>query len=128
MAELKNILYVEDDPDIQTIAKLALETIGGFNVNVCSSGQEALENAEKFRPQLLLLDVMMPIMDGHSTLAALRKIPALIDVPAIFMTAKIQTHEINEYREQGILEIINKPFDPILLAEQISKIWKQQIR
>ncbi len=128
MAELKNILYVEDDPDIQTIAKLALETIGGFNVNVCSSGQEALENAEKFRPQLLLLDVMMPIMDGHSTLAALRKIPALIDVPAIFMTAKIQTHEINEYREQGILEIINKPFDPILLAEQISEIWKQQTR
>ena len=125
MTKLKNILYVEDDPDIQAIAKLALEKVGGFNVKICHSGEEALEAAKEFEPQILLLDVMLPTMDGLTTLAMLRKIPRLVDIPAIFMTAKIQTHEISQYRETGVLDIIGKPFDPMMLAKQINKIWEQ---
>lgn len=126
MSELKNILYVEDDPDIQAIAKLALEAVGEFNVKICNSGKQALGVVREFKPQLFLLDVMMPIMDGPDTLAKLRALPALANIPAIFITAKIQIHEVNLYREMGVLDVISKPFDPMILAEQINEIWKQQ--
>jgi len=126
MTELKNILYVEDDPDIQAIAQLALETVGDFRIKICSSGAEALEAVKYFEPQILLLDVMMPDMDGPSTLAKLRKIAALADVPAIYLTAKIQTHEVGQYNEAGVLDIIGKPFDPMTLAKQITEIWNQR--
>ncbi len=125
MSELKNILCVEDDPDIQAIIKLALETVGDYCVKICSSGKEALEIAEQFEPQILLLDVMMPTMDGPDILKKLRNIPALAHTPAIFITAKIQAHEVSQYKKTGILEVIGKPFDPMTLARQINEIWKQ---
>ncbi len=125
MTELNNILFIEDDPDIQTIARLALETVGGFSVKTCDSGDKALHAIEKYTPQLFLLDVMMPGMDGPGTLKKLRKTPALANVPAIFMTAKIQTNELSQYIKMGALDVIAKPFDPMTLAEQIRDIWKQ---
>ena len=93
---LERILYVEDEPDIQEIARVSLETVGGFTVATCSSGREALDRAEEFEPDLLLLDVMMPDMDGPTTLGELRKLPGFGSTPTIFMTAKVQAHEIED--------------------------------
>lgn len=123
MAELKRILYVEDEPDIQAVAKLALEAIGGFEVKICSSGKEALESAVAYSPDLILLDVMMPGMDGPATLKALRGLPELAHTPVIFMTAKVQPQEIMEYKKLGALDVIPKPFDPMTLADNVKKIW-----
>jgi len=123
--DLNRILYVEDEPDIQAVAKLALEQVGQFTLEVCSSGQEALEKAEQFSPQLMLLDVMMPEMDGPTTLSKLREISGLENVPAIFMTARVQPHEIQEYIDMGAVDVIAKPFDPMTLSTQIREIWEK---
>jgi CheY-like chemotaxis protein len=125
MATLQRILYVEDEPDIQEIAKLALEAVGGFSVKLCSSGQEALDSVSVFEPDLILLDVMMPGMDGPTTLKHLREIPAAEKIPVIFMTAKVQPQEIRSYKEMGALDVIPKPFDPMTLSEQINNLWQQ---
>jgi len=120
---LSKILYVEDEPDIQAIAKLALETIGGFSLEVCSSGTEAIEKGPQFQPDLILMDVMMPGMDGPTTLMELRKDVSLSNTPVVFMTAKVQPQEIAEFKELGAIEVIAKPFDPMTLSEQINSIW-----
>lgn len=125
MAEkLVRILYVEDEPDIQMVAKLALEMVGGFTLEVCSSGVEALERATGFKPQLLLLDVMMPGMDGPSTLNKLRELPQTAATPAIFMTAKVQPSEVAQYKSLGAVDVIPKPFDPMTLAGKVQEIWE----
>jgi CheY-like chemotaxis protein len=118
---LRRILFVEDDPDIQVVATLALESLGGFSVLACGSGLEALSRFDEFAPDLVLLDVMMPGMDGPETLAELRRRPS--DVPVIFMTARVQTHEVLRYRELGAAEVIAKPFDPMTLADTVRTIW-----
>lgn len=125
MPELKRILYVEDAPDIQAIAKVALEAIGGFDVKICNSGDEALVSAVEFAPDLLLLDVMMPGMDGPATLAALREIPALNSTPAIFMTGKVKPDEVHALRQHGAIDVIAKPFDPMTLADTIRESWSK---
>jgi CheY-like chemotaxis protein len=122
---LNRILYVEDDEDIQTVARLALETVGGFTLCICSSGHEAIEAAPAFAPQLILLDVMLPGMDGPSTLKGLRTVPDLASTPVIFMTAKVQPGEIAGYRELGALDVISKPFDPMTLPARILDIWNR---
>ena len=121
---LQKILYVEDDPDIQMVARMALETVGGFTLEACLSGQEALDKAVGFQPDLLLLDVQMPGMDGVTTLQALRKLPGFADVPAIFMTAKVMPSDIQHYRECGALDVIPKPFNPMELAVQVRAVWE----
>ena len=121
--ELKNILYAEDESDIRTIAQIALEDIGGFTVRYCSNGCKVLDAIKEFTPDLLLLDVMMPEMDGPTTLRELRKIECFSMIPAIFMTAKIQAEEIAEYKSMGAIEVIAKPFDPMTLAESIKNAW-----
>lgn len=119
------ILYVEDEPDIQTIAKMSLEVIGGFDVCLCSSGFEALEKALTYRPDLILLDVMMPGMDGPETLAQLRLIPELAEIPAVFMTAKVNANEVNRYYSFGAKAVIAKPFEPLKLPIQIREVLEQ---
>lgn len=121
---LQRILYVEDEPDIQTVAKLALEGIGGFTVETCNSGTEALERVDAFAPDLVLLDVMMPGMDGPSTLGALRERPNTAHTPVIFMTAKVQPQEIAQFKALGALDVVAKPFDPMTLAQTIRTIWE----
>lgn len=123
MDKLTRILYVEDEPDIQTVARLALETLGGFAVQLCSSGEEALQLAPGFQPQLILLDVMMPVMDGPSTLKMLRTLPQFASTPVIFMTAKVQPGEVAHYLELGAVDVIPKPFDPMTLSNQVEAIW-----
>ena len=125
MAELKRILYAEDEPDIQAIAIIALETVGGFELKICNSGEDALANAVSYAPDLLLFDVMMPGMDGPAAFKAIKELPGLADTPAIFMTAKVQPTEVAEYKDMGAIDVIAKPFDPMTLAEQIKTIWQQ---
>lgn len=122
-AELKKILYVEDEPDIQAVAKIALEAVGGFELQVCSGGQEAIEAGPGFAPDLFLLDVMMPGMDGPTTLSKLQSLPGLENVPAIFMTAKVQPQEIAHFKSLGAIEVIAKPFDPMTLAQTVREVW-----
>ncbi|MDQ7081423.1 MAG: response regulator [Paracoccaceae bacterium] len=122
---MSKILHVEDDLDIQAIAQIALETIGGFEILQCSSGQEALKAAPDFKPDLFLLDVMMPGMTGPETLAALRELPGMADVPAIFMTAKAQRDEVAEFLALGAIEVVVKPFEPMELANEIRAAWER---
>ena len=120
---LERILYVEDEPDIQAVAKVALELLGGFQVQVCGNGQEALAAVRDFAPDLILLDVMMPGMDGPSTLAQLRADPGTATIPVVFLTAKVQPAEVVYYQSLGALDVIAKPFDPMTLAAQVKQIW-----
>jgi len=124
MAELHKILYVEDEPDIQAIAQIALENVGGFELKICGSGQEAIQQAAGFKPDLILLDVMMPGMDGPTTLQELRKLDELANTPVMFMTAKVQPQEIEHFKSLGAIEVIAKPFDPMKLAETIQQAWE----
>lgn len=123
MTELHRIMHVEDDPSIQQVAKIALEAVGGFTVHTCSSGQQALTDYQTFAPQLILLDVMMPGMDGPTTLQQLQQQYDLSRVPAVFMTAKVQSNEVASYKALGAADVVVKPFDPMTLSDQIRQIW-----
>jgi len=123
MSDLSRILYIEDDPDIQSVAQLALEAIGGFTVYLSESGADGLLTAAREHPDLILLDVMMPGMDGPSTLAALRQDPELADIPVVFVTAKVQPAEVSHLTSLGGLGVIAKPFDPMTLASAVTELW-----
>ena len=122
---LNRILYVEDEADIQAVAQLALEAIGGFSVTICISGKEAVHVASELSHDLILLDVMMPDMDGPSTLKALRGLPQTAATPVIFMTAKVQPHEVAQYKALGAIGVIAKPFDPMKLSAEVGELWNK---
>ena len=122
---LSRLLYVDDDPTLTVLTRISLERVGGFMVKTCASGAEALAEATAFAPDLILLDVMMPVMDGPATLVALRKIPALTAVPVIFMTAKVQDDDLARYRELGAADVIGKPYDPVKLPDLVRAIWQR---
>ena len=122
-ATLKKIIHIEDEADIQAVARLALETVGGFALKTCSSGAEGIAAIVDFNPDLILLDVMMPEMDGPATLLEIRKIPGFEQTPAIFMTAKIEQQEIDELLQHKVVGVVKKPFDPMKLASEIKDIW-----
>jgi two-component system OmpR family response regulator len=124
---LERILYVEDDPDIQAIALMVLDSISGFAVEPCSSGREAVSKAVAFAPDLILLDVMMPGMDGPETLKALRQFPELQQTPVVFMTAKVQPQEVAEYLALGAVGVIAKPFDLMTLTQQLLDVWAKRV-
>lgn len=115
------LLYVEDEADIREIAEFALED-EGFDIVFCESGDQALEKAGAFQPEVILLDVMMPGMDGPTTLQNLRQLPGLESTPVIFLTAKVQPNEIKDFIALGAIDVIPKPFDPMTLAEKIHEI------
>jgi two-component system, OmpR family, response regulator len=125
MVSLTDILYVEDDLDIQAVVTMALEVVGGYRVTVASSGREALTIAAATPPQLILLDVMMPEMDGPTTLAHLRTVDDLRDIPVVFITAKVQSSEVEHFKSLGAVDVIAKPFDPVTLASQVQAIWER---
>ena len=121
--ELKKILYVEDEADIRLIVQIALVDLAGFTLKSCANGYEALAEVEAFNPDLILLDVMMPGLDGPATLKELRNLPGVKKIPIIFMTARIQEKELVQYREIGIQDIISKPFEPLTLADTLRNFW-----
>jgi CheY-like chemotaxis protein/HPt (histidine-containing phosphotransfer) domain-containing protein len=106
------ILLVDDERDIRTVARLALRQLGGFTVVEAASGREALEAVARARPDAVILDVMMPEMDGPEVLAALRARPDTVDIPVMFLTAKAMPEELARLRALGVLAIHTKPFDP----------------
>lgn len=110
------ILYVDDEPDIREVAAMAIELDPGLKVRTCESGEEALAVAPGWRPDLILLDVMMPEMDGPATLAALRADAATAAIPVVFITARTQAHEAERFIGLGAAGVIAKPFDPMTLA------------
>lgn len=113
------ILHLEDDEDILEICQMALELSGKFELMQCTSGDDAISRAEAFRPDVLLLDVMLPGKWGPDVLQDLRKLPELKNVPAIFLTARALHAEMKELRDLGAVAVISKPFDPTTLDEQI---------
>jgi two-component system, OmpR family, response regulator len=123
--ELRRILYVEDDEPIRTVGLVALRTVGRFEVVACASGAEALAQAPTAAADLILLDVMMPGMDGPETLARLRKIPATATTPIVFLTALAQPEVIAGLRALGAVDVLTKPFDAMGLPAKLRKIWAQ---
>jgi CheY-like chemotaxis protein len=119
---------VDDDPDIRRVAELSLARIGGWTVSLASSGAEAIARAEQDPPDAVLLDVMMPDMDGPSTLLALQAHPVLGRVPVVFITAKVREHEIARYLGLGAAGVICKPFDPMELPAQLRRILSGERR
>ena len=128
MTELKKILHVEDDTDILEIVKMVLEGIGQFDLMQCSSGKEALKAAPEFDPELILLDSIMPEMNGIETLLELRKLVGFADIPVIFMTAKVQQAEVENFMATGAIGVIPKPFDAMTLSDQIRSIWEDNVQ
>lgn len=124
---LDRISYVEDEPDIRAVAELALTKIGGFTLDICTNGAEAIERTPEFMPDLILLDVMMPGIDGTEVLKQLQRIPETARTPIIFMTAKAQRHEVEAYKALGAIDVIPKPFDPLMLSSNIRKIWSDNL-
>jgi CheY-like chemotaxis protein len=126
MKALRRILLVEDDPDVQIVASLALTDLGGFDVEVCDSAEAALRKAPSFAPDLILMDVMMPGTDGLSTARSLRALPETAATPVVFMTAKIQPQDVAAYKQAGCLDVVPKPFDPASLPALLRDIWSRQ--
>ena len=121
---LRRVMCVEDDPDIRMIVELSLADVGGLEVLCCESGRSALAQAPRFRPDLVLLDVMMPDLSGPETLAALRQLPEMDGVPVVFMTAKSMPDELEQLLQHGATGLIVKPFDPMTLARDLHPYWE----
>jgi len=113
------VLHVEDEPDIREVVEICLGLDPDFETRSCSSGQEALKFVTNWIPDIILLDVMMPFMDGPTTLAQLRAEAKTETIPVVFMTARAQAREIEHFRSLGALGVIAKPFDPLTLATAV---------
>jgi CheY-like chemotaxis protein len=124
---LRSVLYVEDDVHVRTTAKLVLEVIGNIIVRDCGSGRDALVVARDFTPDLIVLDVMMPELDGVSTLAMLRRMPHLAQVPALFVTGLTAPEDIARYMDAGAIGVIPKPLVPLRLAGQLHALWAERV-
>jgi CheY-like chemotaxis protein len=119
---LQKVLLVDDEPDIRRIAHISLQRVGKLDVTMAASGLQALELAARERPDVVVLDVMMPDLDGPSTFQRLRADPATAAIPVIFMTAKAQKHEVESFLALGAAGVIPKPFDPMTLAAEVRRI------
>lgn len=116
---MTRILYVDDEPDIREIAEMALSLDPEMEVRKAESGSDAIAKIGEWMPDLVLLDVMMPGLDGPSTLAKLREDPATRDLPVVFITARAQSQEIQGFATLDARGVIAKPFDPMTLAQQV---------
>ena len=120
---MQRILLADDEPDILEVSRIALETVGGFEVAVCSSGAELLQRLQGFCPDLIIIDVMMPDMAGPEVLTKVRQVPGFGETPVIFLTGMIHGNELKKLRDSGAADVILKPFDPMTLADRIDGIW-----
>ena len=121
---LQRVLIADDEPDILEISRIALESVGGFEVLVCSSGEELLEQISAFQPDLVIVDVLMPDMTGPEVFEEIRRRPEFDEVPVIYLTGVIQEEELDGLRKAGVADIVLKPFDPMTLADRINGVWK----
>jgi len=119
------LLHIEDEPDIREVVELAIALDPVFELRNCESGAEGLAVAASWRPDMILLDVMMPAMDGPATLARLRAGPETAHIPVVFMTARAQSRETERLRALGAVGVIAKPFDPMTLAASVRTFVKK---
>lgn len=122
---LSRILLVEDEPDIRAMSTMALTRVGKFDVQACGHGREVIPAARANRPDLVILDVMMPDIDGPTVLASLKAEADLADIPVIFMTAKVQPSEVERFMSLGAIGVVAKPYDPMTLSNTIRGIWEK---
>lgn len=127
MKELKKILYAEDEHDIQTIVEISCWSTSNYEIKICDNGKLLLDCVEDYSPDLILLDAMMPEMDGISTLRNLQLDEKTKNIPVIFITAKAQTHELQLFNESGVIGVITKPFNPMQLFSDIKELWDKNI-
>lgn len=120
---LSHVAYVDDDIDILSIAKVALGTVGELETALIHGPQSAVEQLVRAAPDLILLDVMMPEIDGPTLLSDILHDPLLAKTPVIFMTAKVQPREVSHYLALGAIGVIPKPFDPMHLARDVRQLW-----
>jgi CheY-like chemotaxis protein len=116
------ILIIDDEDDIREVAAMSLETVAGWEVMVANSGAQGLVRAAQYQPDAILLDVMMPGMDGPTTFRELRNNPATARIPVLFLTAKVQATDRRRFADLGILAVLVKPFDPMSLSTQIASV------
>ena len=121
------VLIIDDDADIRSIARLSLSRLGGMEVVEAASGAEGVRKAQDEKPDVILLDMMMPAMDGSATLAALRSQPATATTPVIFLTAKAMRAEIERLRALGAAGVLIKPFDPRTLPGDVRTLVESQL-
>ena len=121
-------LIVDDEDDIREVARMSLELIGGWTVSVADSGADAITRARALVPDVILLDVMMPDLDGVATLQILSDDPTTCNIPVIFLTAKAQVGERRRLEEAGARGLIAKPFDPMNLAQEVETILATAVR
>jgi two-component system, OmpR family, response regulator len=119
----KSILYVDDDADICSVVRAALRLVPGLNIQTAESGERAIDVAYDFRPELVLMDVMMPGLDGPSTFERMRQSALLANIPVIFITAKVLPAEVAQLLQLGAIGVIVKPFDPLTLYEELCALW-----
>jgi len=119
------VLHVDDEPDIREVVEISLGLDPDFETRSCGSGREALTVSAEWSPDLILLDVMMPVMDGPATLARLRDNTRTAAIPVVFMTARAQSREIDLFRSLGAVGVIPKPFDPMTLAASVRTYMRQ---
>jgi two-component system alkaline phosphatase synthesis response regulator PhoP len=117
---IRRILIVDDEDDIREVAQVSLELLGPYEVLTASGGRDGVDSARLRQPDAILLDVMMPDLDGPATLAELRADPATRDIPVLFLTAKTQAAEHTRLAMLGVAGILTKPFDPLKLAAQVA--------
>jgi CheY-like chemotaxis protein len=125
MRKIKKLLVTDDDPNILFIAQMGLEDTPEWTVFTAQSGQEAINKAILEKPDAIVLDMMMPGMDGKMTLNKLRQNPETADIPVIFLTAKVQREEIDSYLKMGAAGVITKPFDPMKLSAELKAIFAE---
>lgn len=125
MGKLKCVLCVDDDKDILEVARMSLEIVAGLDVTTCENGLAAIELARQLKPDIILLDVMMPGIDGPTTLRRIQADPAIAHIPVVLVTARVQAHEMSRYLDLGATRVIPKPFDPMTLHREISAIWER---
>lgn len=115
----RRVLVVDDEPDIREIAQVSLELVAGWEIASATNGAEALQRAAELRPEAILLDVMMPDMDGPTTFRRLQENPDTARIPVIFLTAKVQAADRRFFADLGVAGVISKPFDPLQLAHEV---------
>jgi CheY-like chemotaxis protein len=116
------ILIIDDEDDIREVAALCLESVAGWDVIAASSGAQGLARAIEYQPDAILLDVMMPGMDGPTTFRELRKNPATAHIPVLLLTAKVQSSDQRRFADLGVEAVLFKPFDPLALSTQIAGV------
>ena len=124
--EIHKILLAEDEADIRKVAQISLQFRGGWEVVLATNGEECLEKAASDRPDLILLDCMMPKLDGYETCRRLKQDPSLRHIPVIFLTAKAQEIEVKKGLSLGAVGYLIKPFNPMSLAAEIKQILEEQ--